>query len=295
MDITKFKSFVIEKLLLSLVHRHTIRDIVVNNNKFSISTDSHIINGIETESNGVQCLSIYIERNGQSEMLIKLFYSDINKYYEMNKSRISTFDADVISPLNNVFDDWDRGRLAVISFDQRDPIANLFRYRIAISQQNKLLIAKSKSGFYYAFLDTDMKQFIENRFNGVASNIILRRLNDLKYEPITPEMPFEPAIELFEDEVQKPVDKPFKYALVIVHERPLYWMKSPTRDVWIVILDCDKNHCRSCYMDMEPNMCHSEWSGYSVRKTNVHYNNQLHRYQIIRGKDCVDITHLLKR
>ena len=100
---------------------------------------------------------------------------------------------------------------------------------------------------------------------------------------------------MFEDEVQKPVDKPFKYALVIVHERPLYWMKSPTRDVWIVILDCDKNHCRSCYMDMEPNMCHSEWSGYSVRKTNVHYNNQLHRYQIIRGKDCVDITHLLKR
>ena len=102
----------------------------------------------------------------------------------MNKSRISTFDADVISPLNNVFDDWDRGRLTVISFDQRDPIANLFRYRIAISQQNKMLIAKSKSGFYYAFLDTDMKQFIENRFNGVASNIILRRLTDLKYEPL---------------------------------------------------------------------------------------------------------------
>lgn len=296
MDITQFKPFVIEKLLLSLVRRHQIRAVNFIDNHFDIKTENHIIHGYSYEMNGLQCLSISIERNKNEEYLIKLWYSEDTKYHEMMKQHLSTFDADVLSPLNNVFDDWDHGRLAVISFGHRDAVANLFRYKIAISQQNKLMIARSKSGFSYAFLDSDMKSFVDNRDAGVVSNIILRRLDNLEFKSLTSEMPFGPALELFEDEIKTPVKQPSHYNYTTIQSRPLYIFKSPTRNVWIIILSMDDKHtkCQSGYMDAEPDPYQITWNVYNIRTTKIYYFKDLRRYQILRSNDCVDITHLIR-
>ena len=111
------------------------------------------------------------------------------------------------------------------------------------------MIARSKSGFSYAFLDSDMKSFIENRHRGISSNIILRRLDNLEFKSLTTEMPFGPALELFEDEIKQPAKPPNHYNFTMINKRPLYIMKSPTRNVWIVILDIDekKNKCKIFY------------------------------------------------
>ena len=297
MDITQFKPFVIEKLLLSLVRRHQIRSVTNTDTRFDIETENHLIHGYSYESNGLQCLSISIERNKVEEYLIKLYYSEQTKYHEMMKQQLSTFDADVLSPLNNVFDDWDHGRLAVISFGHRDSVANLFRYKIAVSQQNKLMIARSKSGFSYAFLDSDMKSFVENRASGITTNIILRRLDNLEFKSLTSEMPFGPALELFEDAIKAPIEKPpTHYNIITINSRPPYIMKSPTRNVWIVVLEIDEKHskCRSGYIDNEPDPYAISWNVYNIRTTKIYYYKELRRYQIMRGNDCVDITHLIR-
>ena len=297
MELTKFKPFVIEKLLLSLVRRHQIRSVTFVDNRFDIKTESHTVHGYEYEINGLQCLSISIERNKVEEYLIKLYYSEETKYHEMMKDHLSTFDADVLSPLNNIFDDWEHGRLAVISFGHRDMVANLFRYKIAASQQNKLMIARSKSGFSYAFLDSDMKSFIENRDRGITSNIILRRLDNLEFKSLTSEMPFGPALELFEDAIKTPMEKPPAHTThVTINKRPLYIMKSPTRMVWIVILDIDEKNkkCRSGYIDTEPDQYAISWDVYGIRTTKIFYFKDLRRYQILRAQDCIDITHLIR-
>lgn len=292
----QFIPFVIEKLLLSLVRRHQIRSVTKNDNNFNIETENHVIHGYSFETNGLHCLSISIERNKTEEPLIKLYYSEHTKYLAMMKTHLSTFDADVLSPLNNVFDDWDHGRLAVISFGHRDSVANLFRYKIAISQQNKLMIARSKSGFSYAFLDSDMKSFVDNRDIGITTNIILRRLDNLEFKSLTSEMPFGPALELFEDEIKTPVKSPSHYNYNVIETRPLYIYKSPTRNVWIVILDVDvkTNKCRSGYIDNEPDPYAISWNVYNIRTTKIYYFKDLRRYQILRGEDCVDITHLIR-
>ena len=296
MDIQYFRPFVIEKLLLSLVRRHQIRSVKLDDTKFNITTENHVIHGYSYEINGLQCLSISIERNKNEEYLIKLYYSEDTKYLEMMKELLSTFDADVLSPLNNVFDDWDHGRLNVITFGPRDSVSNLFRYRIAVSQQNKLMIARSKSGFSYAFLDSDMKSFIENRHRGISSNIILRRLDNLEFKSLTTEMPFAPALELFEDEIKQPAKPPNHYNFTMINKRPLYIMKSPTRNVWIVILDIDEknNKCKSGYMDTESEPYAVSWNVYNIRTTKIYYFKELRRYQILRSNDCVDITHLIR-
>lgn len=297
LDIQQFRPFVIEKLLLSLVRRHQIRDVKLTDTRFDIKTENHIIHGYSYETNGLQCLSISIERNKNEEYLIKLYYSEDSKYHEMVKGHLSTFDADVLSPLNNVFDDWDHGRLAVISFGHRDAVANLFRYKIAGSQQNKLMIARSKSGFSYAFLDSDMKAFIENRDRGITTNIILRRLDNLRFKSLTVEMPFGPALELFEDAIKAPLEKPpSHYNFTTIQNRPLYIMKSPTRNVWIVVLEIDDKHtkCKSGYMDEEPDPYAVSWNVYNIRTTKIYYFKDLRRYQILRSNDCVDITHLIR-
>ena len=296
MELNQFKSFVIEKLLLSLVRRHSIRHVKIEDNTFSISTESHIVRGVEFESHSLQCLSISIERDHVNEGLMKLYYSEETKYFEMLKNNLSTFDADVLSPLNNVFDDWNHERLGVITFGINDPVSNLFRYKIASNQLNKLMIARSRSGFVYAFLDSDMKQFIENRDKGLMSNIILRRVDDLEYKSLTAEMPFNPALELFEDEIGKPVTKkPHNYNYATIGKRPEYWMKSPTRDVWIVILESNKKSCKTGYTDSEPDPYDIQWEVYNIRSTKVYYTKENRRYQILRGGDCVDITHLIRK
>ena len=297
MDITLFRPFVIEKLLLSLVRRHQIRSVTSNNTKFNIETENHIVHGYSYETNGLQCLSISIERNNAEEYLIKLWYSERSQYHEMMKDHLSTFDADVLSPLNNVFDDFAHDRLNVISFGHNDSVANIFRYKIAISQQNKLMIARSKSGFSYAFLDSDMKSFIDNRDNGISTNIILRRLDSLEFKSLTSEMPFGPAMELFEDEIKEPTEKsPSHCNCITINRKPPYIMKSPTRNVWIVILDIDykEKRCRSGYTDTEPDPYAISWNVYNIRTTKIYYFKDLRRYQILRSNDCVDITHLIR-
>lgn len=297
MDIHQFKSFVIEKMLLSLARRHVIKKTEVDDNSFSIYTEGHIIHGYEHETDGVRCITITIERNKNEEPLVKLFFSLDTHYYEKIKDHISTFDADVLSPLNNVFEDFIDDQLHVISFGINDPVSRLFKYRLATVGLNKMLIARSPSGFKYSLLDSDMKQFLDNRDKGFSSNIILRRIGELDYIHKTAEMPFQPAIELFEDALSKPVDKPYHGAITIVDKKPLYYMKSPTRDCLIVILEIsdDKKSCKSGYMDVEPNPLHKTWSVHGVRTTRIFYTKDLRRYQIIRGGDCVDITHIIRK
>lgn len=303
MDIRNFKSFVIEKILLSLVNRHTIKNVAVNDVGFDILTDQHRIIGIDipdTNDNESRSLTIYIERKGEREPLIELHYSEDHKYEIMKKTNISTFDADVLSPISSIFDDWDNDRLAVISFGYKDPVRNLFRYRIAVDQKNTVVIARSKSGFQYAFLDSDMKAFLDNRDKHINSNIILRRIHTLTGKALTPEMPFEPVFELFEDYCTKQPTPTMRNGEVIT-DKPLYWYKSPVlNNTWIVILSIEKNKgdgfvCRSGYAGQEPEPVSTSWLIYNVRRTQVHYIQSRRRYQIYRGDDCVDITHLMKK
>lgn len=306
MEIRNFKSFIIEKLLLSLVHRHTIQNVTVNDVGFDITTDGHKIIGIDiidpNDLSGemMRMLTIYIERHGDREALIELHYSEDQKFDIMKKTNMSTFDADVLSPLSSIFEDWKHDRLAVISFGYKDPVKHLFRYRIVIDQKNTVVIARSKSGFQYAFLDTDMKAFLDNRDKGIVSNIILRRIETLSGHAMTPEMPFEPVFELFEEACTKPPTPMMKNGEIIT-DKPLYWYKSPsTENTWIVILSIEKKKsegfvCRSGYADSEPKPLSSSWLIYNVRRTQVFYVTAHRRYQIFRGDDCVDITHIIRK
>lgn len=302
MNIRNFKSFVIEKLLLSIVHRHAIQNVTVNDKGFEITTDGHRIIGIDTADNNgdFRMITIYIERKGEREPLLELHYSEDQKYDIMKKTKLSTFDADIMSPLSSIFDDWDHDRIAVISFGYKDPVKNLFRYRIVIDQKNTVVIARSKSGFQYAFLDTDMKAFLNNRDKGIASNIILRRIEHLSGHAMTAEMPFEPVFELFEDACTKPPTPMLKNGEIIT-EKPLYWYKSPTvENTWVVILSIERKKgegfvCRSGYADTEPKPLSTSWVIYNVRKTQVFYITAHRRYQIFRGDNCVDITHLVRK
>lgn len=303
MDLKFFKSFVLEKLLLSLVHRHTINNVTMIDNGFEITTGTHKVIGIDSQQSKdiaeMRVLSIYTERNGDRSPLIDLCYSEDTKYHMSKDKQLSTFMADVLSPLNSIFDDWDHDRLAVISFGYKDPVRNLFRYRLIVDQKNTIMMGRSKSGFNYAFLDSDMRQFLDNRDAGIGSNIILRRVSSLSGHAITPEMPFEPAFELFEDECSKPL-RPLLKNGELISGKPLYWYKSPTTNSWIVILSIDKNKgegytCRSGYMEEEPSPGACKWMVYSIRKTQVFYITAHRRYQIFRGEDCIDISHLIRK